>query len=145
MVVDDCELTARLWQGKNPLRIVIDRKLSLPVDRKIFNALAKTFVFNQVETKTDASTDFVQIDFSKNVLEQVLRHLLYNEIQSVIIEGGPDTLQHFITQNLWDEARIFTSPQQLKEGKTSPAISGQVIEETEIETDKLKVIINNTL
>lgn len=34
VTVDDCELTARLWQGKNPERMVIDKSLSLPVDRK---------------------------------------------------------------------------------------------------------------
>lgn len=145
VAVDDCELTARLWPGKNPVRIVIDRKLSLPADRKIFNARAKTFVFNEVETKTDASTDFIQIDFSKNVLEQVLNCLNTNEIQSVIIEGGPHTLQHFVKQNLWDEARIFTTQHQLKEGMQSPIISGFVIEEAEIETDKLKIIINSTI
>ncbi|MCX6199972.1 MAG: bifunctional diaminohydroxyphosphoribosylaminopyrimidine deaminase/5-amino-6-(5-phosphoribosylamino)uracil reductase RibD [Bacteroidetes bacterium] len=145
VAVDDCELTARLWPGKNPVRIVIDRKLSLPADRKIFSATAKTFVFNEVENKTDASTDFIQIDFSKNVLEKVMKHLQANEIQSIIIEGGPDTLQHFISQNLWDEARIFTTPHQLKAGKPSPTISGFVIEEAEIETDKLKIIINSTI
>ena len=143
VAVDDCELTARFWQGKNPVRIVIDRKLSLPTDRKIFNALAKALVFNEVESKEEGSTNFIQIDFSKNVLEQVLQHLQANEIQSVIIEGGPHTLQHFISQNLWDEARVFTTPHQLKVGKLPPTISGLVVEETEIETDKLKVIINS--
>lgn len=143
VAVDDCELTARLWKGKNPVRIVIDRKNSLPHDRKIFNALAKTFVFNEAESKERGSVTLVQINFSKNILGQVLEHLQANEIQSVIIEGGPDTLQHFITQNLWDETRIFTTPHQLKAGKPSPTISGFAIEETEIETDKLKVIINN--
>ncbi len=143
VAIDDCELTARLWRGKNPIRIVIDRKISLSSDKKIFNAFAKTFVFNEVETKTGGTIDFIQIDFTKNVLEQILRHLQANEIQSVIIEGGPATLQPFIEQNLWDEARIFTTPHQLKGGKPSPIISGIVIEETEIETDLLKVIINS--
>ena len=143
VAIDDCELTARLWQGKNPVRIVIDKNNSLPRDRKIFNTLAETLVFNEVETKTVASVDSVQIDFSKNVLEQVLQHLQTNEIQSVIIEGGPDTLRYFIEQNLWDEARIFTTTHQLETGKPSPIISGRVIEETEIETDILKIIINN--
>lgn len=144
VAVDDCELTARLWQGRNPVRLVIDKKNSLSNDKKIFNSLAKTFVYNEVETKTNASVDYVQIDFAKDVLVQVLQHMQANEIQSIIIEGGPKTLQHFISQNLWDEARIFTTNHHLKEGKQSPTVSGLVSQETEIETDKLKIIINTT-
>jgi diaminohydroxyphosphoribosylaminopyrimidine deaminase/5-amino-6-(5-phosphoribosylamino)uracil reductase len=30
-----------------------------------------------------------------------------HQIQSVIIEGGRQTLQTFIDANLWDEARVF--------------------------------------
>ncbi len=140
--IDNCELNVRLWKGTNPTRIVLDRKLSLPPDKKIFNAESKTIVFNEVE---DSANDLIvrkKIDFSSNVLQQILNVLYQMELQSVIIEGGPATLNHFIEQNLWDEARIFTTNHELKNGKYSPKVSGKLIEETDIEGDNLKIYFN---
>lgn len=140
--VDDSALTARLWSGKNPTRIVIDRKKVLPLDMKVFNGEAVTLVFNEIETQSIGSTHFIKIDYYGNILEQILNELYKREIQSVIVEGGPTTLNHFIHQNRWDEARIFTTKHELIEGKLSPRIKGSLIEESEIETDNLKIFIN---
>ena len=41
---DDCELTTRMVEGKNPVRIVLDSKCSLPVNSKILNGEARTIV-----------------------------------------------------------------------------------------------------
>jgi diaminohydroxyphosphoribosylaminopyrimidine deaminase / 5-amino-6-(5-phosphoribosylamino)uracil reductase len=41
---DDPELTVRKIRGRNPVRIVTDRDLSLPADRKIFNGSSKTII-----------------------------------------------------------------------------------------------------
>ena len=141
--IDDSELTIRLWQGKNPLRIVIDRNLKISADKKILNHSAKTIVFNEMENRESENVRYIKIDFSQNVIEQILHHLYCLEIQSVIIEGGANTLHHFIQQNLWDEARIFTCLQELKNGKHSPEISGKVLEELVIEDDYLKILSNS--
>lgn len=140
--VDDCELTARLWEGKNPLRLVIDRNLVLPKVKKIFNTEANTIVFNEIKNETDGNVQYQKIDFSTNVIQQILATLYKFNIQSVTVEGGPDTLHHFVEQNIWDEARIFTTPHLLKTGKLAPKISGRLIEETEIATDVLKIYTN---
>ena len=86
---------------------------------------------------------YIKIDFNQNVIKQILHHLYLFEIQSVIIEGGANTLQHFIQQNIWDEARILTSPRELKEDKRSPEISGKILEELVIEDDCLKILSNS--
>ncbi|MDE5544225.1 MAG: dihydrofolate reductase family protein, partial [Bacteroidales bacterium] len=36
------------------------------------------------------------------------------------VEGGAELLQSFITQNLWDEARVFSSPKPLGTGYAAP-------------------------
>ena len=43
---DDPSLTTRLWKGKNPVRIVIDKELKLPPTLKVFNKEAKTIIYN---------------------------------------------------------------------------------------------------
>jgi len=133
----------RLVEGKNPVRVVIDRTLSLSLSKKIFKQGDTVFVFNELKDHVESFIHFKQIDFSLPVLPQVLKILASKGIQSVIVEGGPNTLQQFIEQGLWDEARIFTAPVKLQSGKPSPAISGQLIKSEAIDDDKLKVVVNS--
>ena len=142
VTVDDPELTARLWQGKNPVRIVLDKNLSLPANKKIFNALADTVVLNAVKDATEKNIRYVKIDFAQEVLPQLRQHLYNLQIQSVMIEGGAETLKHFIAANLWDEARIFSTPHVLQQGKSAPALNGKLLEETQLEDNLLQVYLN---
>ncbi len=51
----------------------------------------------------------------------MLSSLYENEIQSVLVEGGAKTLQSFIDQNLWDEARVITNREMIiEEGINAP-------------------------
>ncbi|HLP51285.1 MAG TPA: bifunctional diaminohydroxyphosphoribosylaminopyrimidine deaminase/5-amino-6-(5-phosphoribosylamino)uracil reductase RibD [Chitinophagales bacterium] len=142
VTVDDSELTSRLWPGKNPLRIVIDKTLTLPLDKKVFNTEAATLIFNERENKVNGHLEYVKLDFNTHVPQQIVEELYRRNIQSVIIEGGANTLQQFIATNLWDEARVFTTTHVLKEGKHAPAIQGEVIEEIKIEKDNLNLYLN---
>lgn len=142
VMVDDSELTARLWPGNNPLRVVIDRNLVLGLDKKIFNNKADTLIVNELKEETTGNLDYCKIDFTNQVSAQILNLLYQRNILSVIIEGGAQTLQSFIAVNLWDEARIFTTPHTLKNGIPAPVLPGKLIEETTIENDKLQVLLN---
>ena len=125
--VDDCELTARLWKGENPVRMVINQKLSLPVNRKIFNGETRTLIFNEIKNEDSGTNIYVQIDFTGNVIEQILAELYKRNIISVTVEGGPTTLAQFIFANLWDEARIFSTPHILNSGKPAPILTLSLI------------------
>ncbi|MEO5501777.1 MAG: bifunctional diaminohydroxyphosphoribosylaminopyrimidine deaminase/5-amino-6-(5-phosphoribosylamino)uracil reductase RibD, partial [Ginsengibacter sp.] len=46
---DNPKLTSRLWAGKNPIRIVIDKELRLPAGLNVFNAEAPTIIFNTIK------------------------------------------------------------------------------------------------
>ena len=58
---------------------------------------------------------------------EILDQLSEKKLQSVIIEGGTKTLQHFIDANLWDEARIFVTKAKLKSGLKGPNINRSLI------------------
>lgn len=49
VIADNPQLTTREWQGKNPIRLVIDKNLQLPLDKQVFNDAAKTIIFNEVK------------------------------------------------------------------------------------------------
>ncbi len=136
-LLDNPQLTARLWSGRNPVRICIDREMKIPPSSKIFDNQAKTILIchqqNNIETyqenfaqlSLDPSTQphperrrrvgypnnivFSQANFNEPLVPQILDILYRNEIQSVIVEGGAQTLNTFISLGLWDEARVFTN------------------------------------
>ena len=129
---DNPSLTARDWIGKNPVRVVIDKNEKLSKDLNVFNDESETIILKEKN-----------IDFTKNVAKHICSILFKNEITSVIIEGGTETFQTFIDENLWDEARVFTGQNTFKEGVKSPQFYGKLISEKKIVTDILKIYIND--
>jgi len=129
---DNPSLTTRDWIGQNPTRIVIDRKKKLTDDLNVFNAEAMTItISNKV------------IDFNKNMAKQICDILYEEEITSMIIEGGKQTLQTFINENLWDEARIFTGSKTFKNGINAPVLSRTIASEVHLKNDVLKIYYND--
>lgn len=115
---DNPSLTNRLWAGKNPLRVVLDRDGSLPKNHRIFDGAARTVVLN----------------FAGDDAPQKILSALYEmKVQSVIVEGGARTHQMFIDAGLWDEARILVSPAMLGNGtKAADLRGGQVVDTQKI-------------
>lgn len=139
---DNPSLDARLWSGKNPLRIVIDAENIVIDSFSVKNDKAKTLVFTKKEVENSENITFVKYSKEDNLCETILKTLYDLNIQSVIIEGGSVTLQHFIDQNLWDETRIFTGNCTLKDGTLAPKITGKLISKQNIEQDNLTILEN---
>ncbi|MFI1772168.1 bifunctional diaminohydroxyphosphoribosylaminopyrimidine deaminase/5-amino-6-(5-phosphoribosylamino)uracil reductase RibD [Thalassobellus citreus] len=129
---DNPSLTARDWTGNNPTRIVIDKEKKLSEAYSVFN--------NEAETITISKNN---VDFSKDITQQICNILFEKNINSVIIEGGAKTLQTFINEGLWDEARILTGSSKFNKGIKAPKFSGQLISEEKILTDNLKTYTND--
>jgi len=105
---DDPELTTRLWKGKNPTRIVIDPNLELPTSSKVFNGEAKTIIYNLSKNASEENNQYIQLQ-KGNFLQKMLLSLYHKNVQSILVEGGARTLQSFIEQDVWDEARVITN------------------------------------
>lgn len=141
VLADNPQLNTREVKGKNPIRIVIDKRLEIPANYHIFNNESKTIVFNEVKTGVVGNLHFIQMEDMHFYLPQKLAYQLYlMDIQSVIIEGGAHLLSQFIKDGLWDEARIFTANTTWESGLQAPKINGQLMEEISIGNDKLQVL-----
>lgn len=155
VIADNPKLNVRNWSGNNPIRIVLDRSLRIPNSAHVFDGSVKTICFTEIRIESQEERDvisseveksqliFEQINFSKNIAQQVCEVLQKYQIQSVIIEGGTQTLQTFIDANLWDEARIFIGENEFEKGVKSPEIKGKLIEEININNDVLKMYRND--
>lgn len=141
---DNPQLSSREWPGRNPVRILLDRKLSVPSGSHVYNDSAKTLIFNEIKTEVKGNIHFIQMEDMQYYLPQKIAFQLYlMDIQSVIIEGGANILNQFISSNLWDEARVFTSGTSWLEGLAAPHINGYVSDQCQIGQDRLTIYQNN--
>jgi len=146
VLADNPKLNVRSWSGKNPVRIVLDAKLRIPQDLNIFDNSVKTIIITASKTKNQElkhNLIFETIDFQKDIASQICAVLQKHKIESVIIEGGTQTLQTFINENLWDEAFVFTGNKTLEKGIKSPILSAKITSEEKIKNDSLKIYRND--
>lgn len=131
VIDDNPKLNVRDWSGKNPIRIVLDQNNRIPKKSHIFDNQAKTIVLSASE-----------IDFDKNIAIQIAQFLYKNNIQSIMIEGGTQTLQTFINENLWDEARVFKGKVFFNKGTEAPVLKSKWTERHFILEDELLIFRN---
>lgn len=128
---DNPSLTVRDWTGNNPIRIVLDQKKRIPKESPIFDTQANTLLISK-DT----------INFKNAIASEIADFLFKNEIQSVIIEGGRQTLQTFIDANIWDEARVFKGAKALKNGIKAPLITSVNAKKEQLLDDQLLTFLN---
>lgn len=144
VIDDNPKLDARDWFGNNPIRLVIDQNNRIPKDSHIFDNQTKTIIFSKIKTEiAEENTIFEVIDFEQNIAQQIIVILYKYQIQSVIIEGGKQTLQTFIDANLWDEARIFIGNSHFNIGTKAPKLLLKDFERHIIDTDELLISKNH--
>lgn len=100
--LDNPSLTVRNWTGRNPIRIVVGRN-----DFSIKGSNLDTS-----EAKT--------ITFCNKPLPEICSELYKTGITSLIVEGGSQLLNSFISENLWDEIRIEQTNWNLANGVPAP-------------------------
>ena len=131
VIEDNPSLTVRDWTGNNPIRIVLDQKKRIPKESPIFDTQANTLLISK-DT----------INFKNAIASEIADFLFKNEIQSVIIEGGRQTLQTFIDANIWDEARVFKGAKALKNGIKAPLITSVNAKKEQLLDDQLLTFLN---
>ncbi|HSW56468.1 MAG TPA: bifunctional diaminohydroxyphosphoribosylaminopyrimidine deaminase/5-amino-6-(5-phosphoribosylamino)uracil reductase RibD [Ignavibacteriaceae bacterium] len=126
--VDDPLLTVRDVKGRNPIRIVIDGKLSIPLNSNILNTNDpdKTWIFTsqnsnqrklkQLEKKGVKVFSVKTAANGRLNLKSVLKVIAKNRISSVLVEGGQEIFSQFFSQKLFDELIVLQSPKILGKG-----------------------------
>ena len=144
-IQDNPSLNIRNWTGNDPVRVLIDKDLKVPLDHALLKGMQKTIVIceNKPGNQENKNLIFEEIIFSNNIADKICGVLFKHELQSVIIEGGRKILQQFIDSSLWDEARVFTGKKQFTSGIISPNLSAKVAMEKEISGDRLKIYKND--
>jgi diaminohydroxyphosphoribosylaminopyrimidine deaminase / 5-amino-6-(5-phosphoribosylamino)uracil reductase len=108
---DNPSLTNRLWYGKSPLRMVIDRKLRLPSSLHILNDGHPVIIFNEEKEGQEGTVTYVLVVKESSIITQILSYCYGKQIQSILVEGGAALLDSFLQEGYWDELRTITNLQ----------------------------------
>ncbi len=133
---DDPELTVRMVAGASPRRVVLDSSLRIPIESRIVRPDAATTVITTDRsdvTRQDAlralgvRVEVVPADADGRVsLPEALAALRRNGIESVLVEGGAETITSVLAAGVVDRIVVSISP--LLIGSGTEAVKGLGIE-----------------
>lgn len=113
------QLNVREWCGRSPVRFVVSRnekRDSRSEEYGVRNEIRGTRFEEGEARKEERGKIWV------NSFEELFRECRERQLQSLIVEGGRETLQSFIDQDLWDEIRVETANGfHLTADKSTPA------------------------
>ena len=143
-LLDNPELTTRLWKGNNPVRIVLDQNLRLPKDLKIFDGSTRTIILNNTKDFSDGRLLYKKLNPENTAIGSILTALYALDILSLLVEGGSKMLQSFIDEGIWDETRIITNRKlNIPDGIPAPDLIGAELSNTDhFRTDTISYYIN---
>jgi len=130
LLTDNPSLTNRLFFGKSPVRLVLDKDGALPGDLTVF-------------TDGQAPTWVIPTPSREDLIPFLMKYLAKEGITSLLVEGGQKTLSAFLDTGCWDEARVFTAPVRLGRGLKAPLPQSPSARELEVLGDRLRIWENN--
>jgi len=145
-LADNPGLTTRLWPGKDPLRVVLDLKGRLPKSLKMFTDGKPTLVLRNGPDSVDGPLRYRHVDASADLVKTILDILYAEGIQSLIVEGGAQLLNTFLSAGAWDEIRQFVSPKVAgNKGVPAPSLPVFTSASTKrLEDDELTTLIRES-
>lgn len=141
MRADRPRLNVREWKGPDPVRIILSNSGIIDKESCV-NVTNDTIIFTHNMEADIPGAINVKLSNSKASSIQIIEYLCKTGIQSLLIEGGAEVLNHFISTGLWDEARIFTGSKYFKEGIKAPVIQGSLFTKTIFSGSILEIYLN---
>lgn len=138
---DNPQLSVRHWRGRNPVRVVLDRFLRLSEKLHLFDGTQPTLVYNVLKHEEHPKLIFARVPEEK-FIEAVVRDLYAKNIQSIMVEGGAQTLQLFFEAGLWDEAHVIISDRAFGKGIPAPQPHGKLISTEAVGPDQWMIYTN---
>ena len=141
---DNPKLNVREWKGNNPLKLILSGSGILDLESVVNETNDKTVVFTYNTESNIQEAVKVRLNHEEPASQQIIGYLYREGIQSLLIEGGAEVLSHFISNHLWDEARIFKGSEYFKNGVRAPAIKGSLITTTSFSGSSLEIYMNDS-
>ena len=138
---DDPALTVRMTEGRDPLRVVLDRDARTPDGSRVFDGTVATLLFTGAPRPTLPVEQYI-VPLVQEPLSAALGELHRRGINSVLVEGGATLLNAFLSSGLWDEARVFTAPVVFGSGTPAPRMEQEAAWSGVVGADRLDLFVN---
>jgi diaminohydroxyphosphoribosylaminopyrimidine deaminase/5-amino-6-(5-phosphoribosylamino)uracil reductase len=125
---DDPQLTVRQVKGRNPIRIVTDSRLRIPLNSKILRdqEIAPTIIATTPQADRGKSSSLMQMGIETLMVEEdkegkvdlkdLLKKLGQREFSSILVEGGATLITSLIQQELVDRFVVILAPKIMGKG-----------------------------
>ena len=145
ILADDPGLTVRNWEGENPVRIILDKEGVVKKTHRVCNEEAPTWIYTEnAISNLGPHVDVNTLNRTAQSVQNLLRDLSKKKVSSVFVEGGAQTLHSFLEEGLWDEARIFKAPMELKSGLVAPTLDQDAVASENVGRDTLYIYRNDS-
>jgi diaminohydroxyphosphoribosylaminopyrimidine deaminase/5-amino-6-(5-phosphoribosylamino)uracil reductase len=139
--LDNPSLDNRYWSGNSPLRVVLDRRLSLPATSRVLTDGRPTIIYNAVRDGSEGAVTYVKLNTDEPATW--LRDLYSRGVTSVMVEGGAAIIGYMVAAGAWNEARIETSPIIAGTGIVAPRVDGEVVDNLKFGDNYVNIIANH--
>ena len=114
VLMDNPRLMTTHWEGRNPIRVTVDRHNRIPMESRIFERKESDYPGIEPVIVYRERTDW----------EYILEDLAGRGIHSIMVEGGTTLLNHIIETGLWDEMHVEVAPEiTIGEGVAAPNVN----------------------
>ena len=122
---DNPQLTPRLVKGPDPIKIIVDSKLRIPLNANVLKSPQKVIIAtsakatkNKIKKLQQKGVKILTLPLKKNKidLEQLMKELGGLEITSIMIEGGAELNADAIRSGIVDKVLFFIAPGLIGEG-----------------------------
>ena len=135
---DKPSLNTRIWSGSDPIIFVIGGELS-DIPETWLSKSVSIVQFTKTPEKQSENINQIAIEDVSETLGLLLSHCIEHQIQTLLIEGGSQVINHFLERSLWDEAIIFKSSSNLIEGVKAPIIDQKPLKIMDSSSDKVVI------
>jgi len=143
-VLDNPKLTTRLYPGKNPLRIVLDKSKRLKKESNLLDNSTPTWVVTKEDHSASDQKNTTHLQMPFDQLLPSLNHELFKANKGILmVEGGAQLIDSYLKANLWDEARIFQTDVLLDSGIEAPKIDRKCAVSFPVKNNLVKYYFNN--
>ncbi|NLK93585.1 MAG: bifunctional diaminohydroxyphosphoribosylaminopyrimidine deaminase/5-amino-6-(5-phosphoribosylamino)uracil reductase RibD [Clostridiales bacterium] len=155
---DDPMLTCRVEHGKNPIRIVVDSSLRIPIESKIVETSKS--IRTIIATTDKAKAEKIKVLKNKNIeiikcrdkngkvnLKELMDKLMELKIYSILLEGGSSLNYSALEEKIVDKIHVYIAPKILGGEFSKTPVGGngfkEIIDGVRLKNIEYKTIAND--
>ncbi len=130
---DNPMFTSRIKRGKNPLRVIIDPELKIPLNYHVYNPPPATIAVvhdrkiddDKLKVLQSRGVEIISFSSEKVDLQWLMKELGKREITSLMIEGGSSLNSYALWSRVVDKLMIFIAPKIIGGIDSYPCVGGK--------------------